>query len=771
MKSIYYHFLFAILLLTTTYLAQDKSWMLYDDTQILEVRVTMDKNAFEWMMANPLSDSMHVCTVSFKNKYIDTTLTNVGIRIRGNTSRTAQKKSFKLSFNDFEKGRDFYNVEKMNLNGEHNDPSIARSKISWNLFQKNGFISSRANHAIVYINSSFMGVYVSVEHIDEEFLKKRFIDNSGYLFKCLYGASLTPTSYNYIPETHDDNPDFSQLQRLIKILDTVPNLELADSLESILCIDEFLKYEAMNVIIGQWDDYWSNMNNYYLYFDPTIKKFHWIPYDYDNTFGIDWFNVDWANVNPYSFYKIDKSKRPLTERLFASAQYRDLYTHFIEFIKEKTFQYYMVSNDAYKTKNQIQSYALIDSYRRKDYQFSDEDFENSYGFGPYLNQHVKKGIMQFVNDRNLYLKNALTYYNASPIVYKIDYEPKNPGPNDSIKVIISAFGNNGISDIKIQFHPGLLTVIYFYDMKYSPVANTTKVDEYDRWVGVIPPLGKGGIGKFKIDIKDTKNNSISYPRANFVSLKASEYDYTNKVLINEFLADNVKTIKDPANTSKDEYDDWLELYNPNQIEIPLTGMYLTDDNSKLTKWQFSQNNLTIKPGEHLLIWCDEQESQAGLHTNFKLSKGGEYIALVGTDGKTIVDEISFGPQATDISYGRTPSGGEKWITMPPTPGFANIKTSISDETLPNSFELIQNYPNPFNPSTTINYQVAKTCNVSLKVYDVLGNLVTTLVNEIKQPGYYKADFSIKNLNLSSGIYFYQLTAGDFSKVNKMILMK
>jgi hypothetical protein len=89
------------------------------------------------------------------------------------------------------------------------------------------------------------------------------------------------------------------------------------------------------------------------------------------------------------------------------------------------------------------------------------------------------------------------------------------------------------------------------------------------------------------------------------------------------------------------------------------------------------------------------------------------------------------------------------------------------------FNLSQNYPNPFNPNTVISYQLPVTSNVTLKVYDVLGNEIATLVNEEKQPGVYEVEFntsSIKDLP-SSGIYFYQLRAGDYTETKKMILLK
>ena len=91
------------------------------------------------------------------------------------------------------------------------------------------------------------------------------------------------------------------------------------------------------------------------------------------------------------------------------------------------------------------------------------------------------------------------------------------------------------------------------------------------------------------------------------------------------------------------------------------------------------------------------------------------------------------------------------------------------------FKLYQNYPNPFNPSTKIKYSIPlgiqRTVSVQLKVYDVLGNEVATLVNEEKSTGSYEVEFSTNNLQLTSGIYFYTLTAGNFKETKKMILLK
>jgi carboxypeptidase T len=91
--------------------------------------------------------------------------------------------------------------------------------------------------------------------------------------------------------------------------------------------------------------------------------------------------------------------------------------------------------------------------------------------------------------------------------------------------------------------------------------------------------------------------------------------------------------------------------------------------------------------------------------------------------------------------------------------------------VPDEFRLYQNYPNPFNPSTVIRYSIKDNAFVKLKVYDVLGNEVATLVNQNQLRGSYNYQFSTVNYQLPSGIYYYKLESGDFSEVKKMILLK
>jgi photosystem II stability/assembly factor-like uncharacterized protein len=98
-------------------------------------------------------------------------------------------------------------------------------------------------------------------------------------------------------------------------------------------------------------------------------------------------------------------------------------------------------------------------------------------------------------------------------------------------------------------------------------------------------------------------------------------------------------------------------------------------------------------------------------------------------------------------------------------------TSVNNhkEFLPSDFYLNQNYPNPFNPTTIINYSIPKASFVTIKVYDILGREITTLVNEQKSPGNYNVQFNASRF--SSGVYFYRMQAGDFVQTKKLVLLK
>jgi spore coat protein CotH len=152
---------------------------IYKDDIVARIDITIppDSLAIIYAPGNEESEYHFHATFAFNNGTISDTFENAGFQLRGNTSRYADKKSFQVSLNTYEPGRKWHGVEKINLNGEHNDPTVSRSKVCWDLLRSIGVPAPRSSHAEVYINSIYYGLYANVEHIDEEFVQTRFGNN------------------------------------------------------------------------------------------------------------------------------------------------------------------------------------------------------------------------------------------------------------------------------------------------------------------------------------------------------------------------------------------------------------------------------------------------------------------------------------------------------------------------------------------------------------------------------------------------------------------
>jgi mannose/cellobiose epimerase-like protein (N-acyl-D-glucosamine 2-epimerase family) len=149
------------------------------------------------------------------------------------------------------------------------------------------------------------------------------------------------------------------------------------------------------------------------------------------------------------------------------------------------------------------------------------------------------------------------------------------------------------------------------------------------------------------------------------------------------------------------------------------------------------------------------------------------------DGDIIISQILLNGElysnynSTDLII-NLPAGIGGHFEVTYSPKITNIANEQSISV--NNFELYQNYPNPFNPSTVIRYQIPNASHISLKVYDLLGREVATLVDEFKLSGFYEVDFSAANQPLgkqvlASGIFFYRIQAGEYVETKKMILLR
>jgi len=763
--------------------SNDDSWKVYDDSEVAVINITMDVNDLRYMYDFPSSNEMHPAQVHFKNAFIDEVIDSVGIRIRGNTSRVNDKKSFKLSFNTYKTGGKFYSLEKLNLNGEHNDPSIARSKISWDQFNAIKAISSRAAHAAVFINENYYGLYISVEHIDETFIKKNFEDDSGNLWKCL-NKNIGRADLNYIDgnqnsykigsqdrvydlKTNTDLDDYSKLVEFIDFLNNSDDETFRKKLSQKVNLLGLLQVFGMNVLTGMWDDYWGNANNYYLYHEPTRDMFHIIPYDYDNTFGIDWFTVDWASIDAYTFGKITWGQRPLIERVLQFPEFHNLYTHLLSFYKNKKNISPLYGYEIYLLKNKMDPWAEDDNYRTLDYGFSVNDYNNSFAKEGYFNKHVTYSISEFIDKRFASFESQLYYLESDPIIYDFEIYPKNVQPEDSVIINCSVFSKNGINKIQVELSEYGTNLKSNYDMSFSPDNNSMDVRKQDYWEVKLSNFGIGFSGEVRFIVEDSSGTIITYPEEGIEIRSPAEV--TGEVLLSELMSSNTSAILDNAG----EYDDWLEIYNHQDTIVTLSGKYLTDKKDNLKKWKFP-GNVIIGAKKHILIWCDEDQEQAGPHINFKLNANGEFVAIVDNDGITIVDSVTIPSLDDDQSYARQNDDGEWYKTDTSTPGESNIITDvILDQAIPNAYSL-KAYPNPFNPSTIIEYEIAKSMEIEIKIYDTLGREIWKVEKEKKEMGLYTIPWngtSYLENDLATGIYFARIIGENFSESIKLMLLR
>ncbi|MCF7975036.1 MAG: CotH kinase family protein [Phycisphaerae bacterium] len=154
------------------------------------------------------------------------------------------------------------------------------------------------------------------------------------------------------------------------------------------------------------------------------------------------------------------------------------------------------------------------------------------------------------------------------------------------------------------------------------------------------------------------------------------------LLINEFMATN----RSYPVGSPGDFDDWIELYNDSNESIDVAGLYLTDDMSNPTQWQFPLDRprvTTLRPHEYLIVMADNDLEAPGFHANFRLASEGEQIGLFDADGRQLLDSVTFGPQMPDLSYGRDPQAPMTWRFLAwPSPGTANLPAYLGTVTEP-----------------------------------------------------------------------------------------
>lgn len=633
-------------------------------------------DALEWIYQeeNWYSNIEHPATFTFSTDATTETVTEVGFRLRGNTSRAAGKKSFKVSFNTFDPDGSWQGLKKINLNGEHNDPSTLRARLIWECFRDAGIPVSRSTHVNLYINGDYHGIYSSTEHIDGKWIDKRFPYGHGNLWKCTYPADLNfmgpdPDDYKFTPgwsdqrvyelKTNENQDNYEALAVFIDRLNNASDEALPCALEEVFDVEAYLKVMAGEILAGHWDNYVGNKNNFYLYQRSFDGRLMYLPYDVDNTLGIQWFG-EWTDQNPYEW--TDSTNRPLYSRILENEHYRDRFSWYLNWWMENWFTAEWALNRGEWIQGQLEDGIAIDPFYALDYGFDTEAFgaaiTESWG------SHVAHGIAPYVEARNFWADVQLEPIYGTPHSTPIAWA-KGPVLHDTLQ--INAWGH----EVEAPAMWSMTAVIQLPDGSIieTPLEAQTSALHGTLWTAEIP-LNGAPYAHWQV-ISESPNGELLESPCSLRKIWNSAAN--SSLIINELMPKNSSNYADAAG----DFQDWAEVYNAGSAPINIASYFLSNRWSEPDRWPMP--NVTLEPGQHMLLWCDDEMDEGPLHTSFTLNGSEDelYIFQKEDEAWRLTDSISWTNAPENNSFGRAIDGDSNWIWFehqsanPPTPNASN----------------------------------------------------------------------------------------------------
>ncbi len=620
-------------------------------------------------------------TFVFESNGLNDSLVNVGFRSRGNTSLQAAKKSFKLNF-DFPNGiGKWQGLRELNLNGNHNDPSLMRAKMYWDLCRHFGLPGSRVSFTELHINGEYKGLYINVEFVDDLFTELYYNEKIGNRWKCLYPATLEYLGPNgsdyqvlspwssviYDLENNNQLNDFQDLADFIQIINNTPIANLPCELRKVFNVDRLLQYMAIDIMTGNWDGAHFNKNNYYLYQNDLTHRLEFIPYDTDNTFGIDWFNINWSSRNIYNWD--GSADLVLYNKMMATPEFRSIYSHYIQEVAN-----YIGSNEYLNQLQTLQSVitpsALNDVYRTLDYGFDEADFTNALDSA--WGDHVTFGISEFISNR---VTSALSQLDNNVPTPNLVYQVSSKVFDGQIELTFKSTANSANVGYRIEGASN-------WNLLSPEIVGTTI---WDNTMRVILPLA-GFQGTIEWQVVPLSQNMVANPCQIFVThVGLDSLGYW----INEIAPSGTLGFADELG----EQEDWIEIYRESSAPFMWNDIWITDNPNDPNKWKLKQ--IQSNASSFLTFWADDSPQQGNRHLNFKLSSNGEFVGISHWDNGDFhwLDSISFPVVTVQQSFARVVDGGSPWeVTTSVTPAASNMSTSVSEQTI----ERLQISPNPAN---------------------------------------------------------------------------
>ncbi len=646
---------------------------------------------------------------------------SVGIKYKGNSSYSANnaKNPLHIELNFVKKGQNYKGLKDIKLGNGFSDPTFVREPLSYEIARKY-MDAPRANHAKVWMNGTYWGVYSNVESVNKSFLRNHYYTNGNNpFFKCNPEDFVGPGTGGNYPDLVYSSSDSAfyypkyNLQsnngwlELLQLMDTLKNQP--NSAPVILDVDRALWMLAFNNVLVNLDSYTGAFaQNYYLYQD---KNGRWLttPWDLNMSFGA----FPLLNINTTLSLSQEKqmdpliqstnSNRPLIKQLLANPVWKRMYLAHLKTILTENF----ASESDYKDRAlELQTVidAAVQADTKKFYSYNNfvtnvTSTVNTGGGGPF---NTIPGIADLMNARYNYLISNANLTPTAPSITTIS------GTGTSTFTVTANVTN--ATSVTLAWRADTSDVFQKTSMLDDGLHQDGAAG--DGTFGASFPL-TDPTGQYYIYAENTQAGTFSPARAEHeFYLATPELPNPGEVVINEFLADNKNGEVDEAG----EKEDWVELYNNTNSPQSLFGLFLSDDPAKRNKWGFP-SNVSIPAHGFLIVWMDNDDLQGPFHANFKLSAAGETLTL--SDGaSTVLDEITFGQQLPDITFGRYPNGTGNFTFMPPTFNAINSLTIKTSEPLAQN--ALQVFP---NPSSGIFGLRAERALGTIRVLNALGQVV------------------------------------------------
>ncbi len=700
---------------------------LYDKNFVKNVNLNFAQTDY-WaqLTANYASETNIVASMI----YDGVTYPNVGVRFRGNTSYTqigaSQKKSFGVDMDFIDANQDLLGYTSLKFNNGHQDASFMR-EVLYNRMARRHNPIAKGNYIHLFINNQDWGLYPNIQAVDKDFLKDWFLTNDGALFRAVpptsgpgggnpnwgdgtagmnYFPSITTYQGYYTLKSNDVVID--PWQKLLEACQSLSTATAAnvEQVKAKIDVDKVLWHMACENIFADDDSYvMKGKMDYMAYYEPETGRTTSLEYDGNSTFLTN--AATSANWSP--FKNVSNANYPLLNKLINVPEWRQRYLA----------HYRTILNETFTTAN---ANALVDEMNTQIGALVAADPKKLYTTAEYTTQY--NAIKTFVTNRRNYLLSNVEVAQVAPVITSAKFYNGNlqeyiePIANEVVNIQAVVSASAGINKVLLYYGTGIVGNFSKVQM-FDDGAHNDGLANDGTFGAQIPGYIAGTFVRYYVEaIANNASLAASYlptgAEHDVFIYRVQQVLGPNGVVINELMAQNNTTVTDEAG----DYEDWIELYNNNSTPVNLSGFYLTDTSSQLTKWQIPVGT-TIAANGYLIIWADNEALDGPLHANFKLAASGESVVLSDSN-LLLVDQINYSVQTVDMGFARVPNGTGSFLIQSSTFNGNNSPLSVIDNNLQN--EELTIYPNP--SSMVINVAIPNLMeNEKIEIYNQLGQLV------------------------------------------------